>query len=302
MRGILSVGTRLSQSEEIVKNPHRGNELDFVPKISVLMTVFNAEPYLEESLTSLVNQDFTDWELIVIENGSSDRSGKILRSFSDTRIKATYLTENIGRTEALNLALSKSNSKYVAILDADDVSMVNRFTKQYRKLESDETVGLVGSWAQFIDSEGQNLFVKIGPQLHDEIVRLFATRNPFVHSSVMFRRSIAIAVGGYDISYKYAQDFDLILKIASHARVEIIPEILCAWRSIESSQTNSPGSSVVRARDEYHIFRRIRLFHNMNKAARLANYKQIFVTRLIYSKTLARSGKWVEALRIAALG
>ena len=273
-----------------------------MPKISVLMTVFNAEPFLHESVTSLVNQDFTDWELIVIENGSSDGSGKILRSFSDTRIKATYLTENIGRTEALNLALGNSNSKYIAILDADDVSMVNRFTKQYKKLESDETVGLVGSWAQFIDSEGQNLFVKVGPERHDEIVRLFATRNPFVHSSVMFRRNIALVIGGYDTSYKYAQDFDLILKIASLARVEIIPEVLCAWRSIGSSQTHSPESSVARAQDEYQLFRRIRHFHKLNKTARLANCKQIFITRLIYSKTLAQSGKWVKALKVAALG
>ena len=79
------------------------------------MTVSNAESYLQESLKSLANQDFTDWELIVIENGSSDGSGKILRSFSDTRIKATCLTENIGRTEALNLALGKKNSIYIYI-------------------------------------------------------------------------------------------------------------------------------------------------------------------------------------------
>jgi glycosyltransferase involved in cell wall biosynthesis len=302
MPDILSVVTRLSPIEEFAKNLHLGSELDFVPKISVLMTVYDAETYLQESIRSILNQDFTDWELIVIENGSRDGSGRILRSISDRRIKPTYLTENIGRTEALNLALAKSNSKYIAILDADDVSMINRFTKQYEKLESDESIGLVGSWTQFIDSEGQNLHVKIGPELHDEIVRLFATRNPFVHSSVMFRRSVAIAIGGYDTSYKYAQDFDLILKIASLARVEIIPEILCAWRSIKSSQTNSPGSSVVRARDEYQLFRRIRLFHNLNKVSRLANYKQIFITRLIYSKTLAQSGKWVEALKIAVLG
>ena len=278
------------------------NELDSVPKISVLMTVFNAESYLQESLVSLLNQDFTDWELIVIENGSNDGSGKILRSFSDKRIKATYLTENIGRTEALNLALNKSNSEYIAILDADDISMGSRFTKQYKKLESDANIGLVGSWTQFIDSKGQNLYVKVGPKLHDEIVRLFATRNPFVHSSVMFRRNIALAIGGYDSSYKYAQDFDLILKIASISRVEIIPEVLCAWRSVETSQTYAMESLVVRARDEYQLFRRIRHFHPLNKADRLANFKQILITRLLFAKALALSGKWVNALKVAAFG
>ena len=273
-----------------------------MPKISVLMTVFNAEPYLQESLASLLHQDFTDWELVVIENGSSDGSGKTLRSFSDKRIKATYLTENIGRTEALNLALNKSSSEYIAILDADDISMGRRLTKQYKRLESDENIGLVGSWTQFIDSKGQNLYVKMGPELHDEIVRLFATRNPFVHSSVMFRRNIALAIGGYDSSYKYAQDFDLILKIASIARVEIIPEVLCAWRYVETSQTYAPESLVVRAHDEYQLFRKIQLFHALNRADRLANFKQILVTRLLFAKALALNGKWINALKIAALG
>ena len=81
-----------------------------------------------------------------------------------------------------------------------------------------------------------------------------------MHSAVKFHRIIALAIGGYDTSYRFSQDFDPTLKIASLARVEIIPEILCAWRSIESSQTNSPGSSVVRAQDEIELFRRICLF------------------------------------------
>lgn len=266
------------------------------------MTVFNAEPYLEESLTSLVNQDFTDWELIVIENGSSDGSGKILRSFSDTRIKAAYLTENIGRTEALNLALGNSNSKYIAILDADDVSMVNRFTKQYKKLESDETVGLIGSWAQFIDSEGQNLFVKVGPERHDEIVRLFATRNPFVHSSVMFRRRTALEIGGYDTRYRYAQDFDLVLKIASITRVEIIPEVLCKWRHVDTSQTQSPDSRVTRTHDEYVLFKKVNDLFDFGTLERAANVRQRFVTRILYAMALGRAGWYAKALKVLFVG
>ena len=273
-----------------------------MPKISVLMTVFNAEPYLKESLTSLIDQDFTDWELIVIENGSIDGSGKILRSFSDTRIKPTYLTENIGRTEALNLALAKSNSKYIAILDADDVSIINRFTQQYEKLESDESIGLVGSWTQFIDSEGQNLYVKIEPEIHDEIVRLFATRNPFVHSSVMFRRNIASVIGGYDVSFKYAQDFDLILKIASISRVEIIPEVLCRWRYVDTSETYGPHSLLARTHDEYILFKRVNDLFNFDSLARIFNLKQIFVTRVLYALALGKVGRYTTALKVVLMG
>jgi hypothetical protein len=95
---------------------------------------------------------------------------------------------------------------------------------------------------------------------------------------------------------------DLILKIASISRVEIIPEVLCAWRSVETSQTYAPESVVVRARDEYQLMRKIRLFHALNKADRLANFKQIQITRFLFAKALAHSGKWVKALKVVALG
>jgi hypothetical protein len=92
------------------------------------------------------------------------------------------------------------------------------------------------------------------------------------------------------------------LKIASISKVEIIPEVLCAWRSVETSQTYAPESVVVRARDEYQLLRSIRLFHALNKADCLANFKQILITRLLFAKALALSGKWMKALKVIALG
>jgi len=273
-----------------------------VPKISVLMTVFNADGFLQETLESLVNQDFDDWEAIVIENGSNDSSREILRNFSDERIKPTFLKQNIGRTEALNLALNKSFSEYIAILDADDIAMEKRFSRQIEWLESDGSVGLVGSWASFIDSKGKFIQLKFGPEKHEAIVRRFATQNPFVHSSVMFRREIAMSIGGYDLTYKYAQDFDLIMKFATLSRVEIIPEMLCKWRSLENSQTSSPKSSVIRAHDEYLLFKQANKLHNFDILARFANFKQIFITRLLYAKALLMNRNHLQALKIAFIG
>lgn len=273
-----------------------------MPKISVLMTVFNAENFLRESLESLVNQDFIDWEAIVVENGSKDSSRKILASFSDFRIKPIYFEENIGRTEALNIALANANSDYVAILDADDIALRTRFSVQIRKLNSVENLGLVGSWAEFIDSKGIFLQIKKGPVDHETIIKKFATQNPFVHSSVMFRRDLAKRIGGYDSAYLYAQDFDLIMKIAAISRVEIIPEILCKWRVVSTSQTYSGQSSVVRAHDEYVLFRQANSLHQFGVAERFLNLKQIFITRILYCLALYRAKEYVKALRVALRG
>jgi glycosyltransferase involved in cell wall biosynthesis len=273
-----------------------------MPKISVLMTVFNAESFLYESLQSLVNQSFSDWEAIVIENGSIDASKEILSGFSDIRIKPFYLAKNIGRTEALKMALSYSESKYIAILDADDVAVCDRFFIEYHKLESDRQIGLVGSWSAFIDVEGKVLQIKTSPEDHDSIVKRFAVQNPFVHSSVMFRRDVAISVGGYNSNFEYAQDFDLILRIAAVSKVEIIPEMLCKWRLLENSQTSSPKSSVIRAHDEYLLFKQANKLHNFDILARSANFKQIFITRFLYVKALLMNRNHLQAIKIAFIG
>ncbi len=273
-----------------------------MPKISVLMTVFNAESFLRESLESLVDQDFVDWEAIVVENGSKDSSKEILSSFPDFRIKPVYFEKNIGRTEALNIALGNSNSKYIAILDADDIALRTRFSMQIKKLESDENLGLVGSWAEFIDSNGNFLQIKNGPEGHESIIKKIAKQNPFVHSSIMFRRDLAVQVGGYDSAFEYAQDFDLIMKIAAISRVEIIPEVLCKWRVVYTSQTNSTQSSVVRAHDEYFLFKQAKTLHQFDLTQRILNLRQILITRILYALALFRARAYVEALKVALLG
>jgi glycosyltransferase involved in cell wall biosynthesis len=273
-----------------------------MPKISVLMTVFNAESFLYESLQSLVNQSFSDWEAIVIENGSIDASKEILSGFSDIRIKPIYLAENIGRTEALKMAFGYSESEYIAILDADDIAMCDRFIKEFNKLESDGRIGLVGSWTAFIDVEGNVLQIKTSPEGHDSIVKRFAVQNPFVHSSVMFRRDVEILVGGYNSDFEYAQDFDLILRIAAVSKVEIIPEVLCKWRFVDTSETSSPKSAVIRAHDEYLLFKQVNKLHNFDVLARFSNFKQIFITRLLYAKALLMNRDHLQALKIAFVG
>ena len=107
------------------------------------MTIYNHERYIKSAINSLINQKFKNWELIAIDNGSKDKSGQILKNFKDKRIKKKYFKKNIGRTRCLNYGLKFCKSKYIAILDSDDISHKNRLSTQIKELENNKSLGLV---------------------------------------------------------------------------------------------------------------------------------------------------------------
>ena len=271
-------------------------------QVAVVMTVFNGEKYLNESLQSLLRQDLENWELIVIDNGSTDSTSKILQNYSDPRIRIIYLNDHIGRTPALNLAVKNASTEYLAVLDADDLSHPLRLKRQVEYLDSYQDVGLVGTWTEFIDEMGSVVSYKKGPTSHQEIVQVMATRNPIVHSSVMFRRALMGLVGGYDETLAYAQDFGMLLEFARISRIEIIPEILCSWRISNNSVTYAVESTIVRARDEVDLFARVPKMVSLSPISRILNYKQQILTRLILSLCLARNRQFKYSISALIFG
>src|SRR4051794_27446559 len=129
------------------------------PRVSVLMTIFNPGPFLQPALDSLSAQTFGDFELIAVENGSSDRSRDTIRNFAarDSRCKIIELPENIGRVPALNMGLAQASGDYVAILDADDVAHPERLAAQVELLDAQPDVMMVSSHARTIDESGRML-------------------------------------------------------------------------------------------------------------------------------------------------
>ena len=121
--------------------------------ISIIMTIYNHEKFLSKSINSIINQSQKNWELIAFENGSKDKSAKILRSVKDKRIKKFFLKDNIGRTACLNLALKKCKGKYIAILDSDDYADKKRLKVQFDFLERNKDIWLAGSWYKLVDEK-----------------------------------------------------------------------------------------------------------------------------------------------------
>lgn len=228
---------------------HGAPTMSAEPPVSVIMTVFNGEPFLAGAVLSILEQTYPDFELIVVDNGSTDRSLDTLRSFNDARLKVKRLEFNFGRTAVLNVALNMARGELVAVLDADDVARPERLDTQVRFLRRHEDVILLGSAYALIRAEGEHLRTVSPPTEHEALVDASVEGNPFAHSTVMYRRSAAIALGGYDWRFLYAQDMALWLRMMRRGPTAVVPEVLAELRvhpGQYSSKSLLQASEVIR--------------------------------------------------------
>ena len=204
------------------------------------MTIYNADRFLREAVDSIVAQTFGDWELIAVENGSSDRSLEILSGYKDERIRVIALPNNIGRTAALNLACRAANGEYIAILDADDLAEKNRFEAQVEFMDQNQAIGLVGAWAKLIDESGELISYYTPPASPAHVNEALSWSMPIVHSTMLVRRSILVdELDCYSPELLIGQDWDLCVRVAEKYPVCVLGQVLGAWRRYPSSITGS---------------------------------------------------------------
>lgn len=208
-----------------------------VPRVSVIMPVYNAGPFVGQALKSILGQTFGNFELIIVDDGSSDRSGEIIRSFDDERIVRIENGRNLGLTVSLNAALKKSRGEFIARQDADDLSLPERLAKQIAYLDSHPTVGLVGCAFSVINEAGRPLTDIRTVVEPGEISALLLQRNPIAHGTAVFRRACLEQTGFYRQEFRYAQDYDLWLRIAEVAEIANVPDQLYQWRITRGSIT-----------------------------------------------------------------
>lgn len=255
------------------------------------MTIYNAAPYLGKSIDSLIAQSFPDWELIAVENGSRDESAAILLQYRDPRIRVFQLESNIGRTPALRYAFSKAAGEYIAVLDADDVAQQQRFLKQVSYLDSHPETVLLGTWAEYIDSDDRVVGEWVPPTDPGALLKIMASRNPIVHSSAMYRSTVAAEVGGYPADRTYSQDYGLWLKLTSRGVLAVLPERLSRFRILPSSMTRSRTYQVDVARDLLLVMIEAGKRLILDKEGRRKNREELAIARVRYAAALARSGR-----------
>jgi len=184
------------------------------PRVTVLMSVYNGERYLNEAVDSILAQTFTDFEFLIIDDASTDCTPEILRGYDDPRIRIVTNEENLGLTKSLNRGLALAKGEYIARMDADDISVPERLEQQIYVLEKNSDIGVLGAAVQYIDECGKPLQILKWPQKDTLIKWKLCFMNPIAHPSAIIRRKLLIESGGYDEKITFAQDYDLWVRLS----------------------------------------------------------------------------------------
>jgi glycosyltransferase involved in cell wall biosynthesis len=199
------------------------------------MSVYNGDQFLRQAVESILNQTFTDFEFIITDDGSTDGTWSILTSYDDSRIHLAHNEENVGLTKSLNKGLAVARGRYIARMDADDVSLPERLAKQVRFLDTTPSVGVLGSWIEYIDEDGTPLGTwQMATSPH--VVRwglMFGTC--LAHPAVIMRQKIIQRAGSYRDDTAYAQDYGLWVRASAITQIANLREILLQRRRREGS-------------------------------------------------------------------
>lgn len=201
------------------------------PKVGVVIAVYNSEKFVEEAIESILNQTYQDFEIIVVDDGSTDESADIIKSFNDKRIIYMY-QENQGHADAKNKGVLRSKGKYKAFLDSDDVWLPEKLEKQVAILDSNPEIALVYSDCYYADVRGKVMaraFKRAKPFRVAVFSQLFLS-NFIPFSTVVVRKEIFEKVGLFNPKYFIAPDYDLFLRIAKHFKIEYVDLPLAKYR------------------------------------------------------------------------
>ena len=218
-------------------------------KVSLVMSVYNGEEYLQETIDSILAQKYPDLEIIIVNNGSTDSTAKILNEINDERVKIIHLYMNQGVANGLNTAISHAEGDWIAIHDADDISLPNRIEEQVAYIQANPHVVAVGSFIQCI--AGNNIshskieHMKNLQRYKNSIITWEQIKTdlfkgcPITHGSLLMSKEAYLKAGRYNTQYKIASDYDLFTHLSAIGPIENIPKVLYKYRISSNSLSNS---------------------------------------------------------------
>ncbi|MEH7743906.1 glycosyltransferase family 2 protein [Neobacillus drentensis] len=221
--------------------------------VSMVMAVHNGEKFLQEALDHALGQTYSELEIIIVNDGSTDRTKQILDANKDQRVKVIHLEQNGGAANALNVGIKEANGQWIAIQDADDNSYPTRIEEQVKYVQENPQLVAVGTLVKCIsgdahipDNEYEDWTNSRNyHKTRKELRKIAFSGCPFTHSSVMFSKSVFWEVGGYDSSYKIAYDYDLWLKLLEKGELEKVPKVLLDYRIHQSSLSHKNGYATI---------------------------------------------------------
>lgn len=204
--------------------------MPYKPEISIVMPVYNREHYVKGAIDSILNQTFTDFEFIIVNDGSTDNTLQILKSYNDERIKILENDQNRGIVYSRNRGLEAATGKYVGMFDSDDIALPDKFKIQHNFLETNPNFGMVGAWVKFIDENGnitKGKWKLTKPSNYIPSIMLF--RNYFVQSTILIRKE-AIPEGGYSAGFDIVEDSKMWFDVSKNYKVANIQDYLVHYR------------------------------------------------------------------------
>jgi len=238
------------------------------PLITVLMSVYNGEKFLKEAIESILNQSFMDFEFLIINDGSIDASKEIILSYDDPRITFIDNYKNIGIPRSVNKGISLAKGKYIARMDADDISLPERLERQVAFMEDNEDIAMCGGWAYIINFDGSILQEAKMETDTDKIIFNLFFGNQFFHGSTVSRTDILSHLK-YDINATIAQDYDLWFRMAAcQYKLVNIPAFIYKYRahsaSISIHNHEEEGYEEQEKQVTYIVKKAIKLIMNMD--------------------------------------
>ncbi len=216
--------------------------INLTPRVSVVMPVYNGEKYIQDAINSILNQTFADFELLIIDDGSTDGSVSVVKSYQDPRIKLIKNKRNLGLSETRNRGIKESQSEYIAWLDCDDISTPTRLEKQVNFLENNLEIGLCGTWIRKFGDK--NIEVRY-PLEHDLLRSLLFFKNPIATSSVLVRRNIIQNNNlFFNSAFDPAEDYHFWERLSRNTKIANIPEFLTLHRIHHEQVSRANGGKL----------------------------------------------------------
>lgn len=198
--------------------------------VSVLLPVYNGAQHLAEAIASILNQTASDFDLVIVDDASTDASLQVIQGFVDPRIRVISNEVNQGLSTTLNIGIAASTGQFIARQDQDDISVPHRLEVLVEALEADPECGAVCSSKLLIDSSSESRGKRKAPQDFQALLRTMRWKNIVWHPTVMMRRDVVDELNGYDAEALYVEDYDLWLRMLQKWRIEPLAEPLIQYR------------------------------------------------------------------------
>lgn len=268
-------------------------------KISVLIPTYNCDAYVHEAINSVLNQTYKNFEIIVVDDGSTDNTKDVLRPYEEKKLITYIYQNNSVPAVARNTGILNSSGDYIAFLDADDLWMPEKLEKMIKKINDKKKFGMVITSVNFVDLYGNILRTTNYDQMtEDEIKEILMERCIVVMSSVLIQREVFEHIGLFDENLTYAEDWDFFYRLAREYRIGIINEPLTVYRVRESSLMRDRAKREKLFNDTFAVVEKIYAYPENSKCKHkkkffYANFYRQYGTYDLYSGNLIDSRKYL---------